>query len=519
MLSDGYRRLSRHKGKAAAYFIAVMTIVVVVTTLTPPEYRSESKLFVRLGRENVGLDPTTTMGQGGGVMQPPGSREDEINSVVEMLDNRVLREGIVDSFGPDVILGKASTMPAGTRVEASPTDGPPTRAELERARQEWSAGSAGTVGAVQIAGGGGVVRPRDRVQVSAGWSIFRPISRREQALDRVNRRLSVAAPRKSNVITIGYDASSPALAQAIVSKLVELYLEQHVRLNRTAGSHDFFVVQATELHQQLVTAEKALRDLKDATGLTSAADQRKILVDRIGALEDEMLETESQRAVSQSEVRALATRLQQLPAMQEAERASGFANEAADGMRQQLYTLQLKEQDLLSKYADTMPAVQEIRRQIREAQQILNREDERRTQVKSARNPAYEQLNLAYLTGQATVTSLGAKTEALRNQLAAARLQRVALNDNEMRLTQTQRQTELQEAKYRRYAETLEQSRVDQALELQRISNISVVQPATFEERPVRPRKLFNLAGGLLIAVFGCVGLVVVADALERSPR
>src|SRR5438874_1284381 len=93
----------RHKGKMVCFFLAVMGAVTVYTILCPRAYRSQAKLFVRLGRENATLDPTATVGQGT-VVAVPQSRENEINSAVEILNSRILLEKVVDAVGPRAIL-------------------------------------------------------------------------------------------------------------------------------------------------------------------------------------------------------------------------------------------------------------------------------------------------------------------------------------------------------------------------------------------------------------------------------
>jgi capsular polysaccharide biosynthesis protein len=65
----------------------------------------------------------------------------------------------------------------------------------------------------------------------------------------------------------------------------------------------------------------------------------------------------------------------------------------------------------------------------------------------------------------------------------------------------------------------LEQARVDHALEAQRMSNISVAQPATFDSRPVAPHTAINLALGLLVGGFGGVGLALFKDHLSPAVR
>lgn len=58
----------------AVTFAVVMTIAAVVVIFMPRAYRSQAKLFVRLGRENAALDPTASFGQSP-VVAVPASRK------------------------------------------------------------------------------------------------------------------------------------------------------------------------------------------------------------------------------------------------------------------------------------------------------------------------------------------------------------------------------------------------------------------------------------------------------------
>ena len=62
-LRDVYYVLFRHKWKIILFFLTVTLTVLVLIYRSPKVYRSEAKLFVRLGRESMTLDPTVTTGQ------------------------------------------------------------------------------------------------------------------------------------------------------------------------------------------------------------------------------------------------------------------------------------------------------------------------------------------------------------------------------------------------------------------------------------------------------------------------
>lgn len=186
-------------------------------------------------------------------------------------------------------------------------------------------------------------------------------------------------------------------------------------------------------------------------------------------------------------------------------------------MRSRLYELQLKEQDLLSKFTENSIQVQEVRRQIAEAQALLDKEEPSRTQVTKGLNEAHKQVQLALLAEEATLSSLEAKVREQRAQLNSTRGELKAINDSEIRLVQAQREMDIQDANYRKYYEKLEQARIDNALEIGKISNISMVQPATYPVEPVRPRKMLNLALGLFLGIFGGIGLAFFSEYLDHT--
>src|SRR5437016_4966775 len=211
-----------HKGKIALFFLAVMGAVTLFTFLSPRAYRSQAKLFVRLGRENATLDPTATVGQAP-VVAVPQSRENEINSAVEILNSRVLLEKVVDSVGPRAILDG--------REPSSAEEGDTASSET--------------------------------------------LEERYRAITKLTKRLNLEPVKKSNVILVSYDGPTPELAQTVVSKLVAYYLERYIQLNRNPGAHQFFAEQTARQRGQLTRAEEELRDLKNETGLIVPEAQRQ----------------------------------------------------------------------------------------------------------------------------------------------------------------------------------------------------------------------------------------------------
>jgi uncharacterized protein involved in exopolysaccharide biosynthesis len=484
--------LFRHKRKAIPFFLAVVITVTFGTLIAPRIYQSEAKIMLRLGRENVALDPTVPAGP---IISVGQTREAELKSEIEILTSGDLIEKVVDAIGPGTFLDPPEEM-----AEKSESIGGKLREAISEFKKGFWQVLDGVVG-------------------SSKKGTSDPSKDRYDAVLLVEKSLNAEALKNSNIITISFEAENRKLAQATINKLIELYLEKHMNVYRPAGSYEFFEEQTAETRKNLVRAEENLRELKNSTGIASLEEQRKVLFDRIGNLQRETEEARSALAASRAKVLTMEKTLANLPPTVTAQETTGNPNPGADQMRARLYDLQLREQDLLSRYNENSTLVQEVRRQIAGAQALLAKEERTRTQVTKGPNEAYKQIESALLVEKATLSSLEAKAEVVQEQLRAAVGELKTINNSEIQLSRVQREMSIQEANYRKYYEKLEQSRIDQALEIGKISNVSIVQPATFPMKPIKPNKMRNLALGLFLGLFGGIGLAFFSEYMDHTFR
>jgi uncharacterized protein involved in exopolysaccharide biosynthesis len=458
--------IAQHRWKMLLVFVIVMGGVIASTFLSPYTYRSQSKLFVRLGRENTTLDPTATLGQSPSVVVPT-SREEEINSIIETLSSRVLIEKVVDTLGPKVI----NESNRGFLSNFTPAD-------------------------------------KDN-----------PLHEYQLAVTNLTDMLRIEAVKKSNIILISCDAHSPELAQTVVTKVVDYYLDLHLRLNRNAKAHEFLTEQTARARSQLVVLEDEMRKAQNETGLVAPELQRQILVNRIGQLESELQQTQINIDASETQVKQLRDKLNLLPATHVTGTTTGLPNAAADTMRQQLYILQLRDLELTTKHGESHPEVKQTRKQIEAAKAILDKEEISREQITKGPNRLHEETQVALLREEPLLASLQAKARRLEVQLGELKGNLDTLTLNQLRISKLQRELDMQDANYRKYVGNLEQTQIEQALKVEKISNISIVQPASFELDHVRPRTLLNLLFGFVFALISSIGLAFGLDYLNQSSR
>jgi uncharacterized protein involved in exopolysaccharide biosynthesis len=136
-------------------------------------------------------------------------------------------------------------------------------------------------------------------------------------------------------------------------------------------------------------------------------------------------------------------------------------------------------------------------------------------------NTIYQGLQGTLLSNQAELKALKAKKETQKAQLLDLQKGLEKLNRVEKELTELDQQVEVDRENYRLYLTKFEESRISNAMDSERISNVSLIEPASpplkSESRKIRLK--------LLLAVFlggiGGLGLAFIweylDDRLERN--
>ena len=462
-LRDFYYIIFRQRHKIILIFCTVMVVTGLITFLAPHIYRSEAELMVRLGRESVTLDPTVSTGQ---TVQVGLQRENEIKTELDILRSRSLAERVVESVGPETILAGQGYLGRFLSSEG-----------------KRGSGKAGSFSATKLN------------------------DERSRAIHDLSKNLTVENQKNSNIISLYYEANNQELAQLVLAKLLEFYLDIHINVYRTPGSDEFFQNQIRQLMGKMKKTEEALKDVKNKTGISSVNEQRTILLNRIGVVQSGIEETKIALAASEARVATMSGTLGKLPSALLRTKFAGYSGNPIDFLHQRLIELELKEKDLRTTMTEKNRLVEDVRKQIEDAQEMLRKQGATHGQIKQ----------LALLSEKVTLAELRAKSTGLQQELLLAQDSLRQINGTETKIGQLEREMEIQRANYRNFSDKLEQTRIDRALELGRISNISIVQSASYPTKAVRPRKMVNLALGLSLGLIGGLGMACLAEYLDHT--
>jgi uncharacterized protein involved in exopolysaccharide biosynthesis len=466
------RATLRHWKKGALVGAAGCLVALVGTLLLPRTYYSEARLFVRFGRENQ-VDPTATGGQMVALYE---SRESEINSLIEILRSRAIFDRVVTELTPEYILyGK------GSGVRPLPAEAVPSEANP--------------------------AAHASRSPESASNSPARATRAHQQAIRALEKSVMVSAPRRSNIITVATKARSPEIAQQIVARLVAVYLEEHVRVHRAAGSFEFFTEQGRVSKAAWQQAADRLAAAKNRQNIVTIDGKRRELETQLGDIAARLLSNQSDLKTSEGKIAALKRLMATLPAT--------IVTQEVASPSTAFDLLEAQQQELAAKMTDDHPKLAALRQQVADLRTILAAQPSERKQATEALHPARQSLELALLTEQSQADSLRARERALVQQQQELRGALAALNASAIEIEQLQQQVALAEANHRDYAQRLEQARINRSLDDERISSLSLVQPASYVPQAAGPRRAYVLVGGMLLAAGSALGTILLAAWLN----
>lgn len=473
----------RRKKYVVIFFVVTCFLIGIATLLTRKAYESEARLFMRLGRENTSLDATTTLGEHPVVMLPQ-SREAEINSIVELIQSKQLYENVVDAIGAERVLDP-DWVPEGTEGASQPSI------------------FSSIVG--------------NAMSSLAKMGILNDLPAREKAVIKIQKKIEVEAFEKSNVLTIRFTSYSPQLAQEVVDRLITNYQTQHVNLHRPPHAFEFLENETQRIQHSLDLARIALEDFKNETGILESTQQRTVLIDRIAKLKSDLLVSESTEAALRTEVQELADGLKEMPENIAMSETVGAGNEGADGMRQELFRLEVQRENLAAKYTKSHPALRQIEEQLKQARSLLQIAEGKRKESIVGPNRIHQDTAVAFEQKRSMLAAEQARLVKISAQIKEAEETLRLFTANERKFAELDRNVEVLEANYRKYFSNLEQARIDTKMKSQEFSNVGVAQPATLNLKPSSPNKLINFLAALFLGTAGGLGLAVFMEYLNPS--
>jgi uncharacterized protein involved in exopolysaccharide biosynthesis len=344
-------------------------------------------------------------------------------------------------------------------------------------------------------------------------------TRVERAAKRLGNRLKVESIKKTNLISVSYDAADPQLAAQVMRSVASVYLEKHTEVHRPAGQLHFFDQQTGESRQQLEEAKQKLVAFTNEHSVVMAGQQRDLVLQRLDAEEAIYKQTQVQMSETAKRVQELDLQLAKLPPRTTTQVRTADNPELLRALKASLLDLELKKTQLLMKFEPTHRLVQEIEQQIAQAKSAIAAEDATPLRDETTDKDAdYEWARAELQKAQVEMKGLEARAATTSAHLTEYRTLARQLGDDAITQDDLASREKAAEDNYLLYVKKREESRMGDALDEGGIVNVAIAEQPVVPALPVWPPSLIVLVG-FVAALTSGTGAAFAADYVDPALR
>jgi uncharacterized protein involved in exopolysaccharide biosynthesis len=447
----------RHKRLIVLSFCGILLGAVLAAVLQPKEYRSSTKFLVE--RERV--DPIISPGASTPLSIRGEVAEEELNSEVELLGSADVLRQVVVSCG------------------------------LHQRKSFLSSLLGAGDEATRIA----------------------------KAVDRLQKALKIELVRKSNVISVSYEADDPQLAARVLSALDDAYLKKNVAVHRPPGQFEFFDRETEVYKKDLSEAETKLKMFSGEDGGVAPQLARDITLQKLNEFHAALQQTRADIAGTEERIRALEKQSDSTPQRLTTQARQTDDVQVLQSLKGTLMSLELKRTELLTKYQPTYPLVREVDKQIADARASIAAEESRPIREETTdRNPTYAWINEELAKAKADYSGLEARAAAM--QAIVSKYESKARDLDQKGIVQQDllRAVKTDEENYLLYQRKREEARMTDALDRTRILNVAVAEQPPVPTLPSNS-PWTSLVMGFLLAVTVSLGAAFTVEHFDPSFR
>jgi polysaccharide biosynthesis transport protein len=380
----------------------------------------------------------------------------------------------------------------------------------------------------------------------------------------------VRRPTQTSAVTIAfsiaYRGKRPDMVQKVAGTLASLYLEQNLKTREAQaqsttqfleaelvqlqerlkglgekitafkGRHEGLLPEQQEFNRQQaarlemdikqldatirgvedrrIYLEGQLATVKPDTPLIGATGERVMApADRLKVLEVAMADLQSKFSGDHPEVRKVHREIAELRKM------VGQTSGSAAIRRQKLTQLQAELAEKQGKYSGQHPEVKKLKNEIARLEQAPSRASPSKT-VTEPENPAYISLTTQLKGAEADNASLRTQQAGLKDKLQMYRQRFEDAPKVEQEYLALTRDYQNASSKHQEVMNKILEARISEGMEeVQKGEKFTLIDPASFPEKPVSPKRWLIFLAGVILSLGVGFGAVALAEHLDHSVK
>lgn len=366
--------------------------------------------------------------------------------------------------------------------------------------------------------------------------------------------------------TVAYRGKNPETVLKVASTLASLYLEQNLKAReaQAQSTTQFLQAELKELEERIRTlggqistfkekhegiqpelyqfnlsqAERLENDLKQMDINIRAADDKKIYLEgqlatikpdtpvisstgervmdpssRLHVLQVALAELQSKFSEDHPDIRKTRREVAEL------EKLVDTKGGGASLRRQKLTKLKAELAQKQGKYSDEHPDIKKLKNEMARLEQEVEKPSAPK-QVTDPENPAYISLMTQVKAAETDIASLKQQRQAFKEKVQMYRQRLEDTPKVEQEYLALTRDYDNARLKYQEVMNKILESRISEGMEEhQKGEKFTLIDPATYPEKPVKPKRLLIILAGVILSMGAGVGMVAVAENLDHSVK
>ncbi len=315
--------------------------------------------------------------------------------------------------------------------------------------------------------------------------------------DIISAGIAVSPVKNSKIVYVSFISTNPEFATLVANTVARAYIEEilEMKMSTSRYSIEWMTKKAEEEKAKLEKSEKALQEYMRANNIVTLQDKVALTPEKLSELNTQLTRAETKRKELES---LYNTVMKQSANLRDAETIPAVASEPTiQSLRNQILKSEQNLEEISKKYGKKHPAMIKAEEELRVLQQ--KREQEIRRVIKSIK----------------TEYELAKSNEAnLRGMLSSTKAEALNLNEKFIQYGVLLREVETNRQLYDALIKKMKEQSVTE--EIQTV-NVWVVEKAEKPTSPIKPRKALNILLGIIVGLFGGIGLAFFIEYLDNT--
>ena len=308
------------------------------------------------------------------------------------------------------------------------------------------------------------------------------------ALLNFKENLRVKRDTASRLILVNFTSSDPELAAQVSNTLVQSFIDQSFQTRHDAvmKSSEWLSRQLDDIRKKMDDSTAALGQMQQTLGVADIDTNKSTFTEHMGELSRQQTQAQTERIQLQAQLK-------------NTDNPDSLLEVRTNSVVQQLSQKLAEDRAALSQalvvYGANHPTAKKLQSQV----------DELQTQLGLQKKAIVSSMRASYAAAQTREGMMSAEMKGTSKEL-----------DKVARYTTLKKEVEANVALYNSLYARIKEAGISAA---SKSVDIQVVDPARVPDEPIRPRRLVNLAVGLLAALVGGIGLAFIREEFDNKLR